>query len=158
MSSWRNRLALLALATAACSSSNDAETAPDYRGVFETRPAPTPNKLRGVWSRTTTADTGTTEIHLEFTDGFILGGARCLPPDKSRSVTTGGAAKLETQALDQAKGSFKMAGLVFQLRDDDISCGLTLAGNTYDFTISGQKLALTTANTGGASTFDKIGD
>jgi len=144
----------------ACSSDDDAgETGPDYNTVFETLPPATPNKLRGVWAQKTTAANGAqTDLHLKFTDGFLVGGARCFPPDKSRSVTIGGSSKLETTALEGSSGRFKIASLSFSTRDGDITCGTTLATNTYDFSIKENKLTLTITNVGSASTFDKIGD
>jgi hypothetical protein len=150
-------------ALVSCSSADDDDdagsNAPDYKTVFETLPPPTPNKLRGVWLSKTTAENGTTtDLHLKFTDGFLVGGTRCLPKDKSRSVTTGGSAKLETTALESAMGRFTTANLSFSTRDGDLTCGTTLAGNTYDFSITDRKLTLSVTNSGSSSTFEKIGD
>lgn len=145
-----------------CSPDNTSDgqsNAPDYKTVFDTLPPPTPNKLRGVWLAKTTAENGTTtDLHLKFTDGFLVGGARCLPKDKSRSVTIGGSAKLETTALDAATGRFTIANLSFSTREGDLTCGTTLAGNTYEFSITERKLTLSITNSGSSSSFEKIGD
>ena len=150
------RVSLLAMvALSACSSdSDDGSAAPDFATVFDTLPAPTPNKLRGVWSM---GDASTTR-HLRFMDGYVVGATRCISADKTRSILVGTSAKLETSSLDAATGTFTIGALHARKQDGDITCALSVAGNTYDFVIAERQLTLSVLNATATNSLATVGD
>jgi hypothetical protein len=147
-----------AIALGACSSDEEAPPTADPASVFETLGAATPNKLRGVWEQKSDDNGKTVQTRLRFAEGQAIGAARCIPADRSRSLVTGGGASLSTTALDEARGKFTLGAVNFRKTDGDLVCSVVFAGNTYDFTITEHKLALTTANSTASITFEKVGD
>ena len=155
------RLFLFLALASACSSSDDGPAAPDADTLFATRRGATPGVLRGVWGRTTIDDKGSTELRIEFTDAFVIGGARCVPPGASASILAGKSVRGKITGLDADKGSVTIdAALAFNSREGDIVCQAAIASapTTFAFTVTGTQLTLGAANSTVTSSFTKIGD
>src|SRR5689334_19986348 len=91
-------LGALVLPLAGCSDD------PPEEKLFDDLPAPSPNKLAGVYQTIVTEAGMTTEIRLQFLDGSIEGALKCTPKNGHAALTVGGKSDMQTDALDGAKG------------------------------------------------------
>lgn len=146
-------------------SSNSEAPRPDYELLFDPQPAATPDVLRGVWGVTQTSKTGTANLRFRFTDGKIIGGARCTFDQAGATpLTTGQTTTLEADSLDAKTGKFTPGtALNFQTTGSDpglkTTCSGALALQTYDFEIQSTTMTLTVKGTPtAAQILTKIGD
>ncbi len=146
------------VACAAEDSTDNGPPPPAPETLFDTLPAATPDKLRGVWKTTTTQGVVTLELRIRFTERYVVGAAKCTVKDSDQSVLVGGSTGLVTQALDAASGKVEMGSLGFQKTENNLQCGASLPGDNYDFTIEEGTLSFRTATARLSTTFTKIGD
>lgn len=161
MSSIGIRLASLALlAVTACASESDssAPAPPAPETLFDTLPAATPDKLRGVWQSTQTQTNGTVEVRLRFTDSYLVGAAKCVANGSDTPVIAGSTIGLDTTALDAATGKLTIAALSMQKQEGNLVCQAGVPGNTYDFTIADGTLSLAVGDAKLNTSFTKVGD
>ncbi len=161
MSSIGIRLASLALlAVTACASESDssAPAPPAPETLFDTLPAATPDKLRGVWQSTQTQTNGTVEIRLRFTDSYLVGAVKCVANGSDTPVIAGSTIGLDTTALDAATGKLTIAALSMQKQEGNLVCQAGVPGNTYDFTIADGTLSLAVGDAKLNTSFTKVGD
>jgi len=153
-------LPLFLLALVACSSDDDAPEAPRPETLFESLTPPTPNKLRGIWGRTQRDEKGTTELRIEFLEGYVVGGARCVPPTQDKSLIAGKASPAEITGLDDTKGTVVIKETIsFSKNENGLSCAASIASAArFEFTVTGPKLTLAVPNSTVTTSFDKISD
>jgi hypothetical protein len=146
-------LAAAVLALTACSD------APPEERLFEDLPEPTPNKLAGVYQAVITDAGMTTEIRLEFLEGSVEGAVKCTPKNpKYPTLTAGGSATMQTDALEAASGKITVDALTMEKTAEGVFCQAGLRAATYDFKVEELGLTLTTPNTPVALKYGKIGD
>jgi hypothetical protein len=159
MSSIKSRVAAVAfLVLTACASEDDSDPPPAPETLFDTLPAASPDKLRGVWQSTQTQQNGTVEIRLRFMEKHLVGAAKCLAKGSDTPVLAGGSVGLDTSALDAATGKVTVGTLALQKQEGNLICQLSLQGNTYDFTIENGTLTLAVGNAKLNTVFTKVGD
>jgi hypothetical protein len=158
---------VFSLGASGCSS-DDATTPggprPEYEALFDPLPAATPDVLRGVWGVTQTSDTGSANLRFRFTDGKLVGGARCTFNQQGAApLTTGQSTTLDVEGLDGKTGTFVPGGaLAFQTAGSDpglkTSCRGSLGLAEYTFEISGATMTLTTKQPVSTQILTKVGD
>lgn len=156
----------LSVTTSGCSSDEAASpaTRPEYEALFDPLPAATPDVLRGVWGVTQTSDTGSANLRFRFTDGKLIGGARCTFNQQGATpLTTGQSTTLDVDGLDAKTGSFVPgSALAFQTAGSDpglkTSCRGSLGLAEYTFEISGATMTLTTKQPPSTQILTKVGD
>lgn len=153
-----------ALAVAACSDDPDPSSP---EGLFGALPAPTINKLRGVFMNTVEDASSTVEIRLRFTNGSIAGAGRCTYKSGTSGaaphapILVGGSLDvpaLDDPTLDAAAGKFTMGDLSFQKTEGTTICQAGLRGASYDFKVEEDLLTLSIPNSTLTLPFKKIGD
>lgn len=164
MSSIRNlltvALAALAVGSSGCASDDEEPPPPPPpETLFDTLPPPSPNKLRGVYMVSVEQSSGTVEIRIRFTDGYVVGAGKCTFKDESiEPILAGGSVRAEISALDAPTGKVTVPNLQFEKKTDRAVCQAGLQGAAYDFKVEEDKLTLTTPASVGELTFKKIGD
>jgi len=160
-------LTSFALMVGACSSDADSEsssstTGPAPETLFDTLPAPTPSKLRGVYQSTVEQPSGTVEIRLRFTEGNVVGAGKCTYKTAGvEPITVGGSvgvAALDAATLDAASGKLTITTLDFQKTVGQATCRAGLQGGSFDFKVEEDKLTLSMPNAVNSLSFKKIGD
>lgn len=144
-----------------CSSDSSDTPAPQPETLFDNLPAPSPNKLRGVYMSTVEQPSGTVEIRLRFTEGYVVGAGKCtFKAAGVDPIVAGGSVSvsLDNATLDAATGKLTMSNLTFQKTVGNATCQAGLQGASYDFKVEEDKLTLTAAGAVGALSFKKIGD
>jgi hypothetical protein len=151
----------IAFLLTACSSDDNTDSGPPPPApetLFETLPAASPEKLRGVWQSTQTQPDGTVELRVRFTDKYLVGAAKCLAKGSDTPVVAGGSIGLETTALDAATGKVTFGTLGVLKEEGGLRCEASLPGNTYDFRIEGSSLSFSVGNAKLNLALTKIGD
>lgn len=153
------RVAALVVLSACSSdpSTSDDPPTPAPETLFDSLPAASPNKLRGVWSTTQEQAGGTIEIRIRFIEKYIVGAAKC-SPKAGDAVIAGGTIGLDTTALDAANGKVTIGSLVMDKKTDTVQCQAQVPGGSYDFTVEDAKLTLTMPNAAGSLQLAKVGD
>lgn len=128
--------------------------------LFGTLTKATSDKLTGVWSTTTTAETGDAEVRFRFAKGKLVAGVRCTYPSRGNTVLTAGAATtLTTPDMDAAAGEFRIGdGLKFQKTSGDLDCQGRFDNLSYTFQIQGLVMLLGAAEAGTTASLTKVGD
>ena len=150
--------ALLVLTACGSDSDSDAPPPPAPETLFDTLPAATPDKLRGVWQSTQTQTNGTVEIRLRFTDAYLVGAAKCIANGSDSPILAGATIGLDTTALDAATGKLTIGALNIQKQEGNLVCQAGVPGNTYDFTIADGTLSLAVGDAKLNTSFTKVGD
>ena len=132
----------------------------DVDALFATLPKATSGKLAGVWSVTTTAETGDAEVRFRFAKDKLVAGVRCTYPSRGNAVLTAGAATtLTTPDLDASFGEFRIGqGLTFQKRSGDLDCQGRFDNLSYTFQIQGTVMLLGATEAGTTASLTKVGD
>src|SRR4051794_40984149 len=86
--------AFLILTACAADDGDKLPPPPAPETLFDTLPAATPDKLRGVWQSTSTQPNGTVEIRLRFIEHYLVGAAKCTPKGSDTSVIAGASISL----------------------------------------------------------------
>jgi hypothetical protein len=160
-------LLLLASSTAlllGCSSDSDSDSPapPAPESLFDNLPGPSPNKLRGVYQTTVEQASGTVEIRLRFTQGYVVGAGKCTYKTAGvEPITVGGSVTvdaLDNATLDAATGKVTIQTLNFQKTVGNATCQAGLQGASYDFKVEEDKLTLSVPGAINSLSFKKIGD
>ena len=128
---------------------------PEVTALYGSHPPASPGTLRGVWKVGARSPDGVdTDLRLRFTNGQVVGGARC------GELTTGSDRTTNGDPPDREKGSIDIGDAWFfsVSVSDGARCGWSFAGGTYDFSVDGLRLKLTPTKAGPALSFEKIGD
>lgn len=157
---WTRAAAVAFLSLTACSSDAGSDTPPPPapETLFDTLPPATAGTLRGVWQSMRTQPNGTVDLRLRFTDGHLVGAAKCIANGSDTAALAGGSTGLDTTALDAATGKLTIGQLVFEKQEGNLLCKAGLPGNTYDFTIADGTLTLAAGAAKLDTSFTKIGD
>jgi hypothetical protein len=143
--------------TSCASNDDDGPSPPAPETLFETLPAASPGKLRGVWQSTQTQPNGTVEVRIRFMERYAVGAARCLVTGSDAPVITGDSVELETTALDAATDKLTLGALALKKQEGNLVCQASLPGNTYDFTIEGETLTLSVGDAKLNTPLTKVG-
>jgi hypothetical protein len=137
-----------------------SEPAPAVASLFEPLAAPTPDRLAGVWSTTTTNSDGKSELRFRFAEGQVVGGVRCTFTSRNdRVITVGQVGRLTLGDVDAKQGQFLLEQeLLFSETAGDLNCSGRLANVTWFFTITGTTLTLSAPELAGAVGLTKVGD
>lgn len=128
--------------------------------LFGTLPTATSGKLQGVWSQTTSADSGTADVRFRFADGKLVAGVKCTYPAQGNAALMAGATTtLATTDLASASGTFRIGQeLAFQKTSGQLDCEGKLANLSYQFQISGTTMQLGAEEASGTASLTKVGD
>lgn len=120
----------------------------------------TSDKLAGVWSVTSTADSGDAEVRFRFSKGKIVAGVKCTYPSRGNATLMAGAkTTLETPDLDAAFGSFRIGDTMsFQKTSGDLDCQGRFDNLSYTFQIQGNVMLLGATEAGTTASLTKVGD
>lgn len=129
---------------------------PDPSGFFETLPASTPDKLRGVWENTTTEGTTKAQLRLGFGDQFIGVALRCTPASGS-AVDVNDVVAYDVDDVDGPTGQFDYAG-INEATDAGVTCGVSIPEGIIDYAVTGTTLKLSRLGEDGSIDFTKVGD
>lgn len=151
-----------ALVLGACSSDSSSSSGPPPPApetLFDTLPAATPDKLRGVWENKQDQSGGSIDLRVRFIEKYVVGAAKCTATGSDTGVIAGGNIGLVTTDLDAATGKIEFGTLGLSKTENGLQCEASLPGGTYNFTIKDGALSLTRSD--GAvlqGSFTKIGD
>ena len=152
----------------ACSSSDDGGKAttprgdagatsgggvPDPSTFFDSLPAATPDKLRGVWENKATQSNVEVATRLGFGDGFIGVAVKCTPPGATAFDVVG----YDIDNPDTANGQFEYPGVTVS-SDAGSTCGVQLPDGVLEYAVTGTTLKLTQDGADGEIAFTKVGD
>ena len=140
------------------SSDGGAGAPPDPSVLFDTLPAASPEKLRGVWETKESSATGTITIRLRFTELYLGGVARCTTP-AGKTLDAPQVVGIQTTDVDKKDGTFGMPdGITFAAAEGDFKCKASLPGGNIKFTIAATALKLSIDGVDGTIDFTKVGD
>lgn len=133
---------------------------PEIAALYGTLPAATPDKLAGVWSSVTKAETGDADVRFRFASGKLTVGVRCTYAARpGEMVTTGGSTTLATTDLDAGFGQFRIGErLSFRAQEGELECRSQFENLSYSFQITGTTLLLGATEAPGTAALTKVGD
>lgn len=132
----------------------------DVDALFATLSKPTVNKLAGVWSVTSEAETGTAEVRFRFAKDKLVAGVQCNYPSRGNATLRAGAVTtLVTTDLDAAFGQFRIGDtLVFRKTSGDLDCQGRFDNLSYTFQVQGTVMLLGATEAGTTASLTKVGD
>jgi hypothetical protein len=156
--------ALVAAALSACTATTDApgetSAAPEVQALFGSLKPASPDRLRGVWSITTSNTSGDAELRMRFEDGALTVGTRCTTRSAPTTpVLVGTSGAITTTDLDGKTGVFDLAET---LAVTESRGGLTCSGRfdkaTWQFAVAGTSLTMDPVGQQGQVHLEKVGD
>jgi hypothetical protein len=151
-------------ASSSGSSSSSGGTAssgiPEVDGLFGTLGKATGDKLAGVWSATSTSESGDAEVRFRFAEGKLVAGVKCTYPSRGNATLLAGAATtLTTTDLASGSGQFRIGDtLTFRKTSGELDCQGRFDNLSYTFVIQGTTMQLGATEAGATATLVKVGD
>jgi hypothetical protein len=137
-----------------------SEPAPAVKELFEPLAPPTPDRLAGVWSTTSTNANGQAELRFRFADKRIVGGVKCTFSSRGNKVmTVGQVGQITFGDVDAKQGELRLGReLEFSETSGDLRCEGKMANVSWVFVITGTSMVLSAVELGGTIGLTKVGD
>lgn len=128
--------------------------------LFGTMTKPTVDKLAGVWSITSQAETGDAEVRFRFAKDKLVAGVQCTYPSRGNATLSAGAVTtLTTTDLEVGLGQFRIGqALAFRKTSGDLDCQGRFDNLSYTFQIQGTTMLLGATEAGTTASLTKVGD